>query len=554
MSATLRPGRIADPVHGYVDFTGIERLVLKHRVAQRLRYVAQNGLAHLVFPEVRTSRFSHSLGAMHLASNFLAASLKNTDEVSASSVAQAVQKAVVALDGVADAKEAILGVLKPETALIAHHAFGPDEALWLLIAEQGLRLAALFHDLGHLPFSHDFEEALAGYWAELDEAARAGSPLQGLLSDARDRRAIHERIGHALAQLVLEEVIRDIHDEAMRQATTLAFAFARAILTAEAPEHKESPHAPILTWLHSLMDGEIDVDRCDYILRDGRNYGFEFALYDLDRLLDALVVLEDEGKFFLAVTPYGLAAVESFLLARFRSYQYGVRHHKVVQVSAALRYCIMRLLNPANDPVSRFLVDIGSIIHNGAGTSDGSTGAETLRRFASYDDMWFMGQLRAHTPDTSEAEWFNLVCWREAGPVSLWKRADTFPGGPNALRSFNALIPERDDSAWRKAIVSLRDDGVLVTTHYFSPWKVLSPATGARRESVVMMRHEDGRASPISHHLPLLATLWDVWEQDVHVHASARSTSSLAGKAEVVLDRLPASVNTVKPKGTPGDA
>src|SRR5918996_5097785 len=66
-------GRIADPVHGYVDFTGIERVILDHPVSQRLRHVMQNGLACLVFPEAVTSRLSHSLGAMHLASRFLAA-------------------------------------------------------------------------------------------------------------------------------------------------------------------------------------------------------------------------------------------------------------------------------------------------------------------------------------------------------------------------------------------------------------------------------------------------------------------------------------------------
>jgi hypothetical protein len=65
MSADLtRGGRIADPVHGYVDFTGIERRILDHPVAQRLRHILQNGLAYLVFPEAVTSRFSHSLGAM----------------------------------------------------------------------------------------------------------------------------------------------------------------------------------------------------------------------------------------------------------------------------------------------------------------------------------------------------------------------------------------------------------------------------------------------------------------------------------------------------------
>src|SRR4051812_4322092 len=76
----MRPGRIKDPIHGYVAFTSIERPFLNDPLTQRLRWVGQSGLAHLVFPEVRTSRFAHSLGAMHLASRFWTAALRNTAE------------------------------------------------------------------------------------------------------------------------------------------------------------------------------------------------------------------------------------------------------------------------------------------------------------------------------------------------------------------------------------------------------------------------------------------------------------------------------------------
>ena len=33
----LTPGRIRDPVHGYIAFTAIERALLDHPIAQRLR-------------------------------------------------------------------------------------------------------------------------------------------------------------------------------------------------------------------------------------------------------------------------------------------------------------------------------------------------------------------------------------------------------------------------------------------------------------------------------------------------------------------------------------
>jgi uncharacterized protein len=64
----LRTVRVVDPVHGYISLTPIEQPLIDSRAAQRLRYVGQAGLAHLVYPDLRTSRFVHSLGAMHLAS------------------------------------------------------------------------------------------------------------------------------------------------------------------------------------------------------------------------------------------------------------------------------------------------------------------------------------------------------------------------------------------------------------------------------------------------------------------------------------------------------
>lgn len=73
---------------------------------------------------------------------------------------------------------------------------------------------------------------------------------------------------------------------------------ADRILMNEAPKLEvaltpDNSIGPTTVWwlLHSLMAGELDVDRCDYLLRDARAYGFEFVSYDLDRLVDNLVVL-----------------------------------------------------------------------------------------------------------------------------------------------------------------------------------------------------------------------------------------------------------------------
>lgn len=53
--------------------------------------------------------------------------------------------------------------ISSEALLTAPQGTAQERAA-ITLAEQSLRLAAFFHDLGHLPFSHDFEYGLTTYW------------------------------------------------------------------------------------------------------------------------------------------------------------------------------------------------------------------------------------------------------------------------------------------------------------------------------------------------------------------------------------------------------
>jgi HD superfamily phosphohydrolase len=109
MDTSAKPWYIADPVHNFVEF-GPHQAVVKALVAsrefQRLRRITQLGLASFVFPGAVHSRFSHSLGAAHLAAR-----------------------------------------------LVEQLELAPGDAAIVVCA-------ALLHDIGHGPFSHSFERAL----------------------------------------------------------------------------------------------------------------------------------------------------------------------------------------------------------------------------------------------------------------------------------------------------------------------------------------------------------------------------------------------------------
>ncbi|MCK4823960.1 HD domain-containing protein, partial [bacterium] len=110
---------INDPVHGSIKVSETELAVINTPSFQRLRGLKQLGLAEYVFPGATHTRFAHSLGVLHIASQMLIAIEKN-------------HKRKYGRKGL---------------------PFTQDE-------KQKIRLAALLHDVGHLPLSHAMEQPI----------------------------------------------------------------------------------------------------------------------------------------------------------------------------------------------------------------------------------------------------------------------------------------------------------------------------------------------------------------------------------------------------------
>ena len=115
---------IKDPVHLNIELTDVEYEILQLSTFDRLHHTKQMSLAYLVYPGAQTSRFLHSIGAMHIASK----------------MAQRVLQSV-------DRRE--WGDL-----------FDRNSDTFRLQVLQVIRLAALLHDVGHAPFSHAAEEIM----------------------------------------------------------------------------------------------------------------------------------------------------------------------------------------------------------------------------------------------------------------------------------------------------------------------------------------------------------------------------------------------------------
>jgi len=67
-SKTLqRSQKIYDAVHGFIRFNALEKWIIDSEPFQRLHGIHQLGIAYLVYPGATHTRFEHSLGTMHLA-------------------------------------------------------------------------------------------------------------------------------------------------------------------------------------------------------------------------------------------------------------------------------------------------------------------------------------------------------------------------------------------------------------------------------------------------------------------------------------------------------
>ncbi len=111
MSPRNAPALIRDPIWGTIRLDATAARITDTPAFQRLRYIRQLGLAHLVYPGATHTRFAHALGVYHLVSTALRA-------------------------------------LEEQASL-------PD-SVWR--AAELVPYAGLLHDIGHYPFSHALDD------------------------------------------------------------------------------------------------------------------------------------------------------------------------------------------------------------------------------------------------------------------------------------------------------------------------------------------------------------------------------------------------------------
>lgn len=246
-----------DPVHGFIDVSEDELKIINSAPFQRLRNIRQLATTYLVYHGAEHTRFGHSIGVMHLTSRAF------------DSVTQKVQNLFSN-----DAEE------------------NRCKTAWY---RQLLRIIGLTHDLGHAPFSHASEDLFENGYKHEDYTKLIITETE----IAEYIRAIGSKFKQKYGEPydITPELVWMIYEG--KQITDEKFII------------------PDFLFLQSFMDGELDCDKMDYLLRDSLYCGVTYGKYDLNRFISTLTVYKDDNTLRLAIERGGVQALEEFVLARY---------------------------------------------------------------------------------------------------------------------------------------------------------------------------------------------------------------------------------------------
>jgi len=299
---------IRDPIHGAIELTADERALVDSPQYQRLRNVKQLGFADLAFPGATHTRYAHGLGAMAMATK-------------------------------------VFDALAPQLEIELD-----DRARF----RQTLRLAVLFHDLGHAPLSHATEAIMPDVAGLRVPGWAARGPGAG--------RAGHE-----------DYTLKLVLDSALAAEIRGRFS-ARGI----EPEHiaglicGKPPPGPypyrsggrdLLPVLRQVVSGELDADRMDYRQRDSFFTGVNYGKFDADWIVQNLAAVERDDRVYLGLQHRAVFAFEDFLLSRYHMFLSVYFHSTSVGYEVMLqRWCESGEYGLPADPEEYILHDDVSLL------------------------------------------------------------------------------------------------------------------------------------------------------------------------------------------------
>jgi HD superfamily phosphohydrolase len=263
---------IHDNIHGYIKLDETAAKIVDTDIFQRLRNIHQTGILYLVFPTATHSRFEHSIGTYHLATKMITNIAHNQPELNIS-----------------------------------------NEMIQLV------GIAGLCHDLGHLLFSHLFDDLFLPFLPNYKELEQMTNNIH------------HENRSINLLNHMVETNNIDLTKEQLKVICDLID-----------PKHSEynkwNKRYQVGKWIFQIVSNplnSIDVDKFDYLLRDTQAVGMKIG-FDHTRIINDARVIDKK----LCYSSQCSEDIYHMFFVRYRLYRQ-IYNHKAVK---AIEILIVKLL------------------------------------------------------------------------------------------------------------------------------------------------------------------------------------------------------------------
>lgn len=403
--------QITDAVHQTIYLSELESEMMSTAYFYRLHDVYQSSTVYLAFPCNRTKRYEHSCGTMELAGQMCFYAIANADQTVLDSFFDEaeeqfrhiiqrilrVKRTPTYCSNYMDSlsrcfPSSILGQENQQIDKVVQLAFDncdliADVALDHEISRfttdvkkrrflyqcilESVRMVALFHDVGHPPYSHIMENVLNKLYDECKEDKAKNHSLFNQskaeilidsLSPFREseddnivcllsepvavKPHLHEQVGLKMLTFSFSSILKkkicklDNSNKNTVEKSTLA---AYYIAVAEFCMAILRETNPFFASLHRIIDGTVDADRMDYIVRDTRNSGVDWGKISYKRLLESCKLIKEDAGYFIAYPRKMAEDIDDALVARYKIFSRINFHHRVFKTSLILQRLVYLL-------------------------------------------------------------------------------------------------------------------------------------------------------------------------------------------------------------------